>query len=267
MNKTSVSILATVAFLAAGSAFAQDQNSTTTGQQVQPPAATDGAATGTDMNSGTGTAPSATTTTPTPSTDMPADTAQTPPASTDMPSDTAQTPPASTDMPADTAQTPPASTSTDTAATSSGMSGQPFVDMQQSGQWLASDLIGAKVRSSTDEDIGEVNDVLFTQDGQGEAIVVGVGGFLGIGEKNVAIPFERLTVNTEDGESDDLIVSLETTKEELNGAPAFRTTEDAESTMSSGSSEGVTPPTGATTPDATTPDATTGAGSTTGTSQ
>lgn len=244
MDKTkSISIAAALAFLAAGAAQAQEQNSTTTGTQVQPPAATGGTTTGTDTGAATTTTtPGAATTAPMPSAGDNSDTAQTPPADT--------------------------STTTTTAATG-GMSGQMFMEMQQSGQWLATDLMGAQVRSSNDEDIGEVNDILFTQDGQGEAIVVGVGGFLGIGEKNVAIPFERLTVTPEDGdaEGDDFIVSLETTKDELNNAPAFRTMDDAENTMSSGAtSEGVTPPTGATT---TTPDSgmgTTGTGTgTTGT--
>ncbi|GAB5505826.1 MAG: hypothetical protein Rhirs2KO_09890 [Rhizobiaceae bacterium] len=90
------------------------------------------------------------------------------------------------------------------------------------GQILASTLIGQSVYASSSEDaerVGEVDDVLLSQNGTAEAVVLGVGGFLGIGEKDVAIDFERLTwVEREDGERW-LTASL--TKEELEAAPAF----------------------------------------------
>lgn len=63
---------------------------------------------------------------------------------------------------------------------------------QQPGQWLASKLIGTTVVSANNESIGDVNDVLMDRGGQSVAVVVGVGGFLGIGEKNVAVPFNSL---------------------------------------------------------------------------
>lgn len=63
---------------------------------------------------------------------------------------------------------------------------------QQPGQWLASRLIGTTVVSANNESIGDVNDVLMDRGGQSVAVVVGVGGFLGIGEKDVAVPFGSL---------------------------------------------------------------------------
>ncbi len=89
------------------------------------------------------------------------------------------------------------------------------------GQILASGLIGQSVYASDAEDaerVGEVNDVLLSRSGTAEAVVLGVGGFLGIGEKDVAIDFERLTWVDRDGERW-LTASL--TKEELEQAPAF----------------------------------------------
>lgn len=90
------------------------------------------------------------------------------------------------------------------------------------GQILATGLIGQWVYASAAEDaerVGEVNDVLLSQNGAAEAVVLGVGGFLGIGEKDVAIDFERLSrVEREDGQRW-LTASL--TKEELEQAPTF----------------------------------------------
>jgi sporulation protein YlmC with PRC-barrel domain len=71
------------------------------------------------------------------------------------------------------------------------MSGQ-FMSQQQQGQWLASKLIGTTVVGANNESIGDVNDVLMEKDGKAVAVVVGVGGFLGIGEKDVAVPFQSL---------------------------------------------------------------------------
>jgi sporulation protein YlmC with PRC-barrel domain len=60
------------------------------------------------------------------------------------------------------------------------------------GQLLASKLIGTTVVSQNNETIGDVNDVLFDRGGQVMAAVIGVGGFLGIGEKDVAVSFQQL---------------------------------------------------------------------------
>src|SRR4051812_6154869 len=73
-----------------------------------------------------------------------------------------------------------------------GTSGN-FVDRQQPGQMLASrQLIGATVVGPNNERVGDVNDVLLDRNGQAVAIVVGVGGFLGIGEKDVAVSFREV---------------------------------------------------------------------------
>lgn len=258
MQKTSsIAIAAALAFFAMP-AFAQEQNSSTTGQEITPPAASttdgtmsDGAATGADSaqtgttvptgdatgGSTTGTAQ----TDPAMGTDMNSGTAQTAPATgTDMNSGTAQTAPATgTDMNSGTAQTAPATTpSTDTATSTTTPASEPFVTSQMQDEFLGSNLMGAKVRSAADEDIGDVNDVLFDMQGNARAVVVGVGGFLGIGEKSVAIPFERLTVSRPDANDDDIQVSLETTKDELNAAPEFKRWQP---TASAATSEGLTP--------------------------
>ena len=78
---------------------------------------------------------------------------------------------------------------------SGGMQGQFMTKMQQ-GQMMASDLIGTRVVSANNESIGDINDVIVDRNGQVTAAVVGVGGFLGIGEKDVAVPFQSLEFAT-----------------------------------------------------------------------
>jgi sporulation protein YlmC with PRC-barrel domain len=83
------------------------------------------------------------------------------------------------------------------ASTSGSASGH-FITQQQQNQWRASKLIGVNVYGSNNERIGDVNEVLVDRQGNADAVVVGVGGFLGIGEKNVALPFNAFEWQMED---------------------------------------------------------------------
>jgi sporulation protein YlmC with PRC-barrel domain len=77
------------------------------------------------------------------------------------------------------------------AGQSSGMQGQ-FITKMEANHVMASDLIGTRVVGANNESIGDINDVIMDRNGQIMAAVVGVGGFLGIGEKDVAVPFNAL---------------------------------------------------------------------------
>ena len=69
-------------------------------------------------------------------------------------------------------------------------------------QVLATSVLGKTVYTGADEQgeaIGDVNDVVINADGGAEALVVGVGGFLGIGEKDVAVSFDRVSWSDRDG--------------------------------------------------------------------
>ncbi|PVB59630.1 PRC-barrel domain-containing protein [Labrenzia sp. 011] len=87
---------------------------------------------------------------------------------------------------------------------------------------LASNMIGKSVMSGeTDDadDIGDINDVVIGRDGKVHAVIVGVGGFLGIAEKDVAVEFERLSfVAKDDGEFD---IATDATREELENAATY----------------------------------------------
>src|SRR5215216_4893188 len=94
------------------------------------------------------------------------------------------------------AQTSPAPTSPPASNAPSGMSGQ-FITQQSPGQWRASKLVGVDAHGTDNAKIGDVREVLVNRNGAAEAVVIGVGGFLGIGEKDVAVPFKALEWMTE----------------------------------------------------------------------
>jgi sporulation protein YlmC with PRC-barrel domain len=75
------------------------------------------------------------------------------------------------------------------AMPSAGAAAGSFMTQAQQGQWRASKLVGVDIYNSSNENIGEVNEILVDGTGKIDAVVIGVGGFLGIGEKNVALPF------------------------------------------------------------------------------
>jgi sporulation protein YlmC with PRC-barrel domain len=69
-----------------------------------------------------------------------------------------------------------------------------FIAQLQNQQVMASRLIGTTVVSANNESIGDVNDIIMDRQGQIAGVVIGVGGFLGIGEKDVAVPFRALEI-------------------------------------------------------------------------
>src|SRR5918995_407308 len=105
-------------------------------------------------------------------------------------SSTASPPPAG----GSSAATAPPATMSSTAASGGGSTGQ-FMTQLQGQQMMASKLIGTSIVSTNNEAIGDVNDVIVDRGGQAMAVVIGVGGFLGIGEKDVAVPFQALDFN------------------------------------------------------------------------
>lgn len=86
----------------------------------------------------------------------------------------------------------------------------------------ANDFFGKRVYSKAGDDIGEVNDLIITGNGSIQTVVLGVGGFLGIGEKDVAVSMASIDMAKE-GNVVRLVV--DGTKEQFNAAPAYdRTT-------------------------------------------
>jgi sporulation protein YlmC with PRC-barrel domain len=82
----------------------------------------------------------------------------------------------------------------------------------------ASDYIGKTVYDQAGNNIGEVNDLIVSGDGNVEAVILGVGGFLGIGEKDVAVNTQAVQM-VQDGDTQRLVVQA--TKETLEAAPSY----------------------------------------------
>lgn len=119
----------------------------------------------------------------------PASAPATPPAAT-QPTPKADMPAPKADMPASRVEVKP-----DASAPGSGQ----FVAMQKPDQWLASNFKGTDVLGSENEKIGDVTDILFDKSGKIDAYIVSVGGFLGIGAKEVALPPSAFQVVQNDG--------------------------------------------------------------------
>jgi sporulation protein YlmC with PRC-barrel domain len=117
------------------------------------------------------------------------------------------------------AQTP--NSKTTPQAPSPGAAGQAnFVTAQKPDQWLASKFKGTDVIGTDNSSIGDVTDILFDKDGKIEAYVVSVGGFLGVGSKEVALAPSSFTVMPgTNGGADKLKLSM--TKDELKQAQNF----------------------------------------------
>src|SRR5882757_6372752 len=60
------------------------------------------------------------------------------------------------------------------------------------GNWRASKVVGLNVYNDSNESLGSINDLLTDKSGNIKAVIIGVGGFLGVGEHLVAIPFEKV---------------------------------------------------------------------------
>ena len=89
----------------------------------------------------------------------------------------------------------------------------------------ASKLIGSSVYNENNESIGEVDDILIPSAGSGPVAVISVGGFLGIGAKLVAVPFDRLQAA---GGSNNRWTLTGATKDSLGSLPTFNYENSAE---------------------------------------
>ena len=127
------------------------------------------------------------------------------------------------------ASPPPAKSDAAPKADAAPMDGAKFISSQGTDQWVFSKFKGTDVLGPDDAHIGDVNDLLFDKNGKILGMVVGVGGFLGIGEKSVAIDmgaFQAVpaSTGTTGGSSDPTSVKLKVTwtKEQLQNAPDFQ---------------------------------------------
>lgn len=98
------------------------------------------------------------------------------------------------------------------------------IHMQGENTILADDLMGSNVYSASGENIGEIDDLIVNLDGSVEGAVIGVGGFLGIGEKWVAVKLDSLS--TQQDENGNVTLTSSATKADLEAAEPFVTARD-----------------------------------------
>lgn len=109
-----------------------------------------------------------------------------------------------------------------------------FMDAAPAKGMHATNLMDATVKTTDGEDVGSVSDLVVDEDGQIVAIVVGVGGILGMGEKAVAIGWDDVTrssaskksgKSSQSADSDDLALQINKSRDDLRSAPEFKTRE------------------------------------------
>ena len=88
----------------------------------------------------------------------------------------------------------------------------------------ADKLDDANVYGLNGEEIGEIDEIILTADGQIDRVVLEVGGFLGIGEREVAVPFDRMTILRRTGVADDFRIYIDSTQERLEALPEYEAT-------------------------------------------
>lgn len=101
------------------------------------------------------------------------------------------------------------------------------------------------------DNIGDINELVLSRDGSVKAVVLGVGGFLGMGEKNVAVSMKDITFVKTGDRPDDYSLVINATKEALNAAPAYKTPDEVKAAMNAATTTDTT--TTAANPSLTTP--------------
>ncbi len=112
----------------------------------------------------------------------------------------------------------PTATSPIAPGAPSATSSEQFAPRQMPGQLLASDYMSMGVYGPNNERVGDINNIVFDENGRIVAVIVGVGGFMGLGEKAVALPYNSVKLSPQ-GNS----MTINHTKAQLEGAPPFVT--------------------------------------------
>jgi sporulation protein YlmC with PRC-barrel domain len=125
-----------------------------------------------------------------------------------------------------------------------------FIEQQQPSDWMTSALMGRRVMNAAGKILGDINDIIIDEQGQVVAVIIGVGGFLDIGEKDVGVRYTDLTFEHvpvpeppqvsppapaptqlsgpdairqgEDPQHRDKLIVVDVSKEQLEAAPAYR---------------------------------------------
>ena len=100
------------------------------------------------------------------------------------------------------------------------------ISAQSDGEVRADQLIGMTVYNAAGEKVGSVHDILLDKEGKATGVVLSVGGVLGVGAKSVGLTWKEIDVKPEQQQ-----VQISYTKDQLEAAPDFKTTEQINSEM------------------------------------
>lgn len=123
------------------------------------------------------------------------------------------------DATADATAQAPAAEQPATDATRTGAIDRSSLDELNTADIRAEELIGTTVYGAGDENVGEIGDVVLTQDGKVDSIIIDVGGFLGMGEKEIAVGMDNLSFLTDEDGNKYLYTTF--TKEQLEAQAAY----------------------------------------------
>ena len=84
------------------------------------------------------------------------------------------------------------STATTVTSTTTTVTATSWMTQEAAGQWRISKLIGLNVYNNDNEKIGDISELIVDRAGKLEAVVVGAGGFLGLGQRDVAVPYGQI---------------------------------------------------------------------------
>lgn len=99
---------------------------------------------------------------------------------------------------------------------------------QPAGTYMASDLTGEPVQNGDGEDLADIEDFVIDEGGQISHVIVSFGGFLGLGDKEVMLPWDQIQITTDPDDPDEHIAMLSMTKDEIEALPEFKTQEEVQ---------------------------------------
>jgi hypothetical protein len=133
---------------------------------------------------------------------------------------TATNPPANTANPPAMRPAPMATTASPTARQSAALTS---ADTQKLGNaWRASKVNGASVYNDQNQRVGSIDDLIIDRNDHVVYAVLSVGGFLGMGNHLVAVPYDQLVINTDNKGKVDKVIMRGATKESLKAMPEFK---------------------------------------------
>jgi sporulation protein YlmC with PRC-barrel domain len=130
------------------------------------------------------------------------------------------TTPAQPMNPAPSTTMPSTAPATQMPTTTGTIGGMFYTTPVSTNEWVASELMGKAVYNAANERIGEIDDLIIGRDGRAVAAVVGVGGFLGIGERKVAMTFSNFRMTRDQNGTVRTVVDA--SRDMLKDAPEYK---------------------------------------------